>query len=232
MQISLKANVVARTLGTVAALLVLASIGGQFSKYVLGHGYLKGLVPLFFVDMEYNIPTFFSVLLLLLVALLLAVIAALNWKQRRPYTSKWAILSFGFLFMAFDEAFQVHERLNLPISKLLGGDNLGIFYFAWVVPCIALLLVLGLFFLRFLLHLQIKTRLRFLMAATIYIGGAVGIELIGGRYAEIHDTQNLTYTMIATVEEGLEMAGLIFFIWALLKYFADNYKELRLHFCA
>ena len=232
MKISLEASVIARTLGMVAVLLVLASVGGQFSKFVLGHDYLKGLVPLFFVNSEQNIPTFFSVLLMLFITLLLAVIAALNLKQRAPHTSKWVILSFGFLYMAFDEAFQIHEKLTLPVRTLMGDDNLGVFYFAWVIPGIALVLILGLFFLRFLLHLHARTRLRFLTAAAIYIGGAIGVELIGGGYAEIYETQNITYSVITTVEESLEMAGLILFIWALFKYFADNYKELRVTFHA
>jgi hypothetical protein len=36
--------------------------------------------------------------------------------------------------------------------------------------------------------------------------------------------------MIVTVEESLEMTGLIVFIWALLKYCADNYKQVRFRF--
>ena len=40
----------------------------------------------------------------------------------------------------------------------------------------------------------------------------------------------MTYRMIVTIEESLEMAGLIIFIWALLKYIAENYKEVRFRF--
>jgi hypothetical protein len=228
--ISLNASAITRTLGAVAFLLVLASIAGQFSKLVLGHDYLKGLVPLFYLDAEQNNPTYFSVLLMLFAALLLAVIAVLNGKQRIPHVSKWAILSFGFLLMAYDEAFQIHEMLISPVRTLIGNSNLGIFYFAWVIPGIALVLVLGLSFVSFLLHLPATTRFRFLMAGTLYIGGAIGVELIGGRHAELYGHENWTYTMIVTVEESLEMAGLIVFIWALLNYCADNYKEVRFRF--
>jgi hypothetical protein len=121
--------------------------------------------------------------------------------------SKWVILSFGFLFMAFDEAFQFHERLNIPVGTLLGNGSLGVFYFPWVSPGIALVLVLGPYFLRFLLHLPAATGLSFLMAATLYIGGAIGVELIGSRHAELHGYENWTYSMIATFEEGLVCSG-------------------------
>jgi hypothetical protein len=70
------------------------------------------------------------------------------------------------------------------------------------------------------------------MAATFYIGGAIGVELIGSRHAELHGYENWAYSMIATLEESLEMAGLIVFIWALLKYCADNYKVGRFRFGA
>lgn len=214
-------------LGALAFFLVLASITGQFLKFALGHDTLRRLILLFYIDAEQNIPTYYSVLLMLIAALLLAVIAILNAKQTVPHVAKWAILSFGFLCMAFDEAFQVHERLISPVRALLGDSTLGVFYFAWVIPGMALVLVLGLYFLRFLLHLPATVRFRFLMAATLYIGGAIGVELIGGYYAELHGKQNWTYSMIATVEESLEMAGLIVFIWSLMKYCADNYKEVR-----
>ena len=225
-------SVIASLLGAVAVLLVLASIAGQLAKFVLGHEYLEGLVPLFYVDNEFNIPTLFSVLLMLFSAVLLAVITLLSGRRRAPHVSKWAILSIGFFLMACDEGLQYHERLILPIRALLGDSDLGIYYFAWVIPGIALVLVSALFFMRFLLHLPTATRLRFMMAATLYIGGAIGVELIGGRYAELHPIQDFTYSMIVTIEESLEMAGLIVFIWALLKYCADNYQEVRVRFAA
>ncbi|RPJ25636.1 MAG: glycosyltransferase [Chloroflexi bacterium] len=225
-------QIYAGVLGAVAYLLVLLSIAGQFAKFVLGHAFLTGLAPLFYVDVEHNIPTYFSVWLILCAAFLLTVIASLNRGQRKPHVSQWAILSFGFLLMAIDEAFQFHERLNIPVGTLLGDASLGIFYFPWVIPGIALVSVLGLYFLRFLLHLPAATGLSFLMAATFYIGGAIGVELIGSRHAELHGYENWMYSMIATLEESLEMAGLIVFIWALLNYCADNYKEVRFRFGA
>jgi hypothetical protein len=220
-------QIYAGVLGAVAFLLVLLSIAGQFAKLVLGPVFLPGLVSLFYVDVEQNIPTYFSVWLILCAAFLLTVIARRSGQQRMPHASQWTILSSGFLFMALDEAFQFHERLNIPFGMLLGDGSLGVFYFAWVIPGIALVFVLGLYFLRFLLHLPAATGLSFLMAAIIYIGGAIGVELIGSRHAELHGYENWMYSMIATLEESLEMTGLIVFIWALLKYCADNLKEVR-----
>ena len=36
--------------------------------------------------------------------------------------------------------------------------------------------------------------------------------------------------MIAMVEESLEMTGVIVFIWALLKYISEEFREVRIGF--
>lgn len=228
--VSVKPGAIARILGAIAFTLVIFSIGVQFSKFVLGHGGLKGLVPLLYLDGERNIPTYFSILLMLAAASLLAIITIVNRKQGLPYIWKWAILSLGFFFMAFDEAFQVHERLTLPVRSLLGETNLGLFYFAWIVPAIGLVLCLAMFFRRFLLHLPVRARLRFLTAGALYLGGAIGIESIGGRYAESLVAADWTYSLFVAAEEGLEMAGLVVFLWALLEYCAESYGKIQLRF--
>ncbi len=55
--------------------------------------------------------------------------------------------------MAFDEAFQIHERFISPFRAFLGENNLDIFYFAWVSPGIILILIPALYFLKFLIDL-------------------------------------------------------------------------------
>jgi len=226
-QILLKPSSVVRILGAVAFLLVLASTVGQLTIYMAG-GRDSGLVQLFFLDAEQNMPTFFSSLILLFASLLLAVITILEKNRKTFNVSYWALLSFGFLFMAIDEFVCLHEKLELPMRKLLGGSNFGFFHFAWVIPGIALVFVLALFLFRFWWRLPAKTRLTFFIAASIYLAGCLGFEMIGGYCDELYGQQNLTYVMLTTIEESLEMTGVIVFIWGLLKYIADNYKEVRL----
>ncbi len=132
--------------------------------------------------------------------------------------------------MAVDEAFVLHERLIKPMRAYLGDEPYGIFYFAWVVPYIAIMVILAPFFLNFLRRLPAKTRLAFLTAAILYVGGAVGLELLEGRFVELHGAKNLTYSMLTTAEEGLEMGGTIVFVWALLTFIADHYPEVRFRF--
>ena len=95
--------------------------------------------------------------------------------------------ALGFVVMAFDEGWSIHETLVNPIRSLLGSSRLGIFYFAWVVPGIAIVLALGLYFLGFLRRLPGLTRRQFILAAALFLGGAIGMELPGEiRYTLVH----------------------------------------------
>jgi hypothetical protein len=210
--------------------LIIASIAGQLAKYFLGQDFLLGFVPLFYLDYEDNIPTFFSMLLLLFTALLLVLVTVENVRQSSRYVSRWAVLSLGFMCMAFDEVFSHHERLIVPMRNLLGSNHLGVFYYAWVIPCMVLVFILGIFFLRFVLALPGKTRRNFVIAGIIYLAGAIGFELVSGAYAELHGMHTFTFSMISTVEESLEIAGLITFIWALLEYLADSRTSIGVAF--
>lgn len=230
-QIVLNRSIMIRVLGTVAGFLVLANIGGQLMKYFTGYGSVYGLIRLFNLDREGNIPTYFSASLLLFAALLLWIIGVMKKTSRAPYALQWTILAFTFLYLAVDEAGRIHELLNRPTKELLGNLTTGILYFAWwVIPGVAIALVFGLLFLKFFLHLPLQIKLFVLLAAILYIGGAIGVELIGSRYAEQHGVENLTYNMITTLEETLEMAGVITFVRTLMAYIETNYEEVRFRF--
>lgn len=218
-------------LGVIAAVLATISVAGQLIRYVGEHDHVYGLLipleELFHVDREQNVTTLFSVFLLLCAAFLLGLISILKRQRQDPEFSKWLILTCGFIYLATDEGWSFHETLSEPVGRLLGDESLGVFFFSWVLPAIAGVFVLGLLFLKFLLRLPPLTRWSFLGAATLYLGGAIGIEMIGGRYAESHGLKNLTYQLCAHLEEILEMAGIIVFIHALLRYFAKQYPKVE-----
>jgi hypothetical protein len=217
-------------LGLLALLLLLASIAGQLTKYLTRHVNVYGLVPLFNVDGEGNVPAFFSALLLLFAATLLGIIAILKRAAHASYASHWAILASIFLYLAFDEATSIHELLARPTNALLGDQASGLLYYSWIIPGIAFILLLALTFAKFLLHLHARTRWLFLASALLFVAGAVGVEAASGLYVELHGWDNWTYNMIAALEEALEMAGVIVFIYALLEYIQVNYDEVGLRF--
>lgn len=221
----LSPSLVARVLAAVALLLILISFGLHLTALLTEHTLLDQLLPVFSANAEKNVPAYFSTFLLLFAAVLLAIIAVRERVQSGAPALYWAALSFGFLLMTIDEALSYHERLVGPFRELLGDSLPSAFYYAWVVPGIALVLVLVLFFARFLMRLPANTRRAFLLAGALYIGGAIGMEMVGGYYVASGGAQDLTYYLITTAEEALEMAGAIVFIWALLTYIAKDQRE-------
>ena len=231
-KISINRRSIAVSLSVLTLIVIVLSTGFVLADYFTGHtsDLLHKLVKLFYVELEMNVPSFFNMLLLLCAALLLAFISVVTTKQTGSRKLEWLILTAGFFWMAFDEIVAIHDRLVEPMRAVLGEENLGIFYFAWVVPAIILVLFLAAFFFRFWLNLPSKTRIAFLIAAVLYLGGAIGFELIDGGYAETHGTDNPIYIILTTIEESLEMFGVVYFIRALLGYAADVFNGVEVQF--
>ncbi len=221
---------IVRALAITAFVMVLLSIAAVSADGLTGHNsvILHKAVKFFYVDFELNAPSFFSTLILLIASAILAVITILKRQQKDLNTAEWAVLSIGFLAMAFDELLSVHEKMIEPMQELLGNKDLGIFYFAWVIPMGILVLLLAVFFLRFWWNLPPKTRLQFMIAAVIFLGGAVGFELIESKHSEIYGIDTVTYIILVTIEESLEMLGVIIFINALFTYIKETFGELQL----
>lgn len=227
--ITIAPNRVASWLACVVALLVAANIAMQLIRLESGRDYLPGLA-LVTLDGEHNIPAMFSTALLVGASVLLAFIAMLERGPRATMTRGWILLSAGFALMALDESLALHEKLIDPMRRLLGGRDLGMLYFAWVVPGMVLVTAIGLAFLPFLFRLPRRTAIAFAVAGAIYLGGALGVELFEGWWREGHGHRNVVYHLFVSLEEGMEMIGLVLFIHALLAYLGSLHPGLRLAF--
>jgi hypothetical protein len=70
------------------------------------------------------------------------------------------------------------------------------------------------------------------LSAALYIGGAVGLEMPGGAYAEAHGIATFGYQFFAAVEETLEMLGLTVFAYALMRILARRHGTVSIGFRA
>ena len=181
----------------------------------------SGVVPLFSLSYEQNVPTFYSAMLLLGCSLLLALVAAGARAHGERFVRHWWVLSAGFLYIAVDEVLEFHEQLSK--LKELGG----VLHFSWVVPAGILVLVLGVAYIPFLRALPRSIALRFVISGAIYVGGAVGMELPLGWWTVHHGEDNLGYGLIDAVEEALEMLGLNLFLFTLLDHLARKEWKVR-----
>jgi hypothetical protein len=83
--------------------------------------------------------------------------------------------------------------------------------------------LVGLFYLRFLLALPRRFQVLCAASGAIFLGGAVAAEWVGSEIARRRpgDDASWAYQLQVIVEEGLEMAGIALFIYALLVYLAE-----------
>ena len=211
-------------LGAFALLLLLAHVVANAVRFGAGHPYVYGLVPMFDLDEESNIPTCFSTFLILFCSVLTGVIAIFKRQHRAPYAGRWTALAWILLYLAVDEASAIHELLSLPAQQMF--DARGPLYYAWVVPGAAFVLLFAVAFGKFVLHLPARTRRLFATAAIIFLVAALGIEMLGGWQNSLHGRNNITYRLIAMVEEALEMAGMLLFAYALLDYISVHIEQV------
>lgn len=206
-----------RFLSVLLFVLLVANIAATYFKWVKGLETALGIIPLFDFDGEFNLPSLFSFGLITSNALILFLIAKHSAvsQQERNY---WSLLRYVFLFLAFDELMSIHERVGLILySKMPNAFFLSDSRF-WILPMSILLLLFAVYFFRFFWNLPPQLRLRFLLAGLVYLGGAIGVETLGDIYMWYHDKPDFYYGLLSSLEELMEMVGMILFLHALLQH--------------
>lgn len=225
LKISLSPRNIARYLAIGVIFFTLVSTGIQISKY--SYGYRADWMTLFNLDRELNFPTWYSALMIGFCAVLLKIIALGKKQQSDRYTPDWQLLSLIFCWLGIDEVVSIHEILIIP--EISEAFNLPWFLHSmWVIPGTIFVLWFAKRYLKFLHHLPLKSRRYFWLAALSYIGGALIMEMIGSYFAEAYGQQRLTYALIATLEEVMEMTGIVVFIYGLLDYLRQWLNQLDL----
>lgn len=148
-------------------------------------------------------------------------------KTKDRYFAYWKTLSLIFLYLSLDEAFSFHEILIIPSVRESLHLN-PVFYETWVIPGIVLVGVFAFKYLKFLLHLPYKTRYLFLIAAIVYVGGGLGMEMVGGVLRIDFGRRTIISLTGIIVEESLEMVGIVIFIYALLAYLSSLRESIQL----
>lgn len=206
-------------------LVVFMHLVTQSIAIVTGHDVLMGLIPLFNLNAEANVPTFFASLLLFLSSALLFVTAAVYKKVDQWFVKYWIFLGLIFAFLTLDEFASIHERLDVPMRTMLGTE--GFLHFAWVIPYAVLVLVIGLSFVKFLMRLEKPIAIGFIISGGLFVSGALGMEMLGGKEAFDSGQATLTFILLATVEEVLEMSGVLLFIHFILLAMSAHVGKLQ-----
>ena len=181
------------------------------------------IVALFNFNLEANLPTFFSALLLLGNGILLTCITTGHKNSGRKYLH-WVGMAFVFCLLSIDEMIKIHEHLRIPTEKLLNTS--GFFKYAWFIPYGIIIVILGIIYFKFFMSLPKSILKLFIISAFLFISGAVVMEGISGIQEENYGVNNLGYYVMYTIEELLEMSGSILFFYALLNYIAMTFEKV------
>jgi hypothetical protein len=195
-----------------------------------GHKQLLGLPRLFFMGNEANVPAFFSALAIMAAAVLAALIARTE-RIDGKWAARWLVVGALLVFMSFDEAASIHELLDRVEAR---RADAGIFYYAWVIPYFALVVIVAASLFAFWLRLPARTRTGLAVSAAVYCAGAIGMELVQGAFAAQAGRaayRTLRMSVYITFEEGAEMLGVALLIRTLLAHLASQQiAQLTLRF--
>jgi hypothetical protein len=202
----LRAERVAFTLGAIMAVLVIVHILAMQANFnpALGlkerFGFEYWHLSVFDLDEEESFGTWFSVGILAMAAALLLNQGRILKAKGGGWHRSWLVLGIGFCVLSIDEVVGMHEYVNTLMADT-----------SWTVIGFPILLIVALVYLPFLWHHRWRTALLFLLAGAIYGGGAVGVE-----HFTDSAVNSLHYNMWTALEEGMEMSGVIVFIYAIL----------------
>ncbi len=202
--------------------LVTLSIGSHIFTLLTGHNQVYGLIHLVDLDYEANIPTYFSSFILLVAAGIHFFIYDRYKNQNHNHLKNyriWFIMGLVFVLLSADEFIQLHELVGKHLRNFLHTE--GLLYNIWIVPGLVFVIV-GIFLLKnYFQFLDSVTRKRTIIAWSIYLGSALGLEFFEGYFLDSFGSQNAVYIILVTIEEFGEMIGVILFIYALLLYLAN-----------
>jgi hypothetical protein len=218
-------------LGLLALYLAVQSIVAEYIIETQFHNQSDSLPALLLdtlsVNAEQTIPTWYSVALLLLAATLLLVIGLVKRASRDGYRFHWLGLAIIFLYLSIDEGATIHEMFGDPLQQTFGTS--GFLAFGWQLLAAPLVIILAVLYLRFLLHLPSAIRYRLIAAGMLYVGGALAGDAVGARQWELSGGVTLPYLAIGTVEELMEMLGVVTLIYTLLRYMVEMQYMFTFH---
>ncbi len=183
-------------------------------------------IRLFHLGQENNIPIWFAIFILTVSSILLGMIYWVKKQEGDLYQRYWLMLAIIFLALSIDEAASIHEEFGSILANRFPTS--GYLYYIWVVPALIFVFLFCLVFSRFILHLPRRTAILFVISGVVYVGGAVGFEILAAPCEDQCDT--FGFSILILFEETLEMLGIVAFIYALLDYVASLKFSLRLDF--
>lgn len=220
---------IAKGLFAITFLLVIAHLVFSINHHHLGYNVFGAtqLYVMFDLMGEVTIPTWYSSSLMLLASILLASIAAVKRRRGDRFQRHWWGLALLMLGMSMDEAADLHGAVSYKLQSTLNTS--GFLAYPWVIVGAVLTVVVGLIYLRFLFQIDPAIRRLFLVSGSVFIGGALVMEMIEAAYDSAYGNgTKVPYILMVAIEEGMEMGAIIILITGLLIYLGSLSQGLHI----
>lgn len=215
--ITIHRGVVVRVLCAITALLIVLQFAAAFVHHELGYDHALGFVPLFDFNLESNVPSWYSSSLLLVAGMVAFAIARATRVHRGRFVAHWVVAGALAVFLSLDEAAMLHELASQALAT--GGPTADRSWLRMVIVMVLPVLVGAAAYARFLLGIPRTTARGLCIAAAIYLGGAIVVDGLAGPLLPA-GSGPWARVLMHTIEEALEMLGVIAVIAVLLAHLA------------
>ncbi len=213
-------------LGFIGFLLIAGIISAAVRIKAAG-GYWLYVFMKFDLDGNWNMVVWFSSLTLLLAAALAWWIGKATHASGGSRVRHWYWLAVILTLMAVDAAIDLHGLLNYPMRTYVVSSNT--LFFAWVIPGLFFVIVVVAIYLKMVLALPRPVMRRVLTAGAVFVAGAVGMEVASGMSLSYFIDQPWVYQACASLEEVMEMIGVVILIDGFLLHLAGLTPHTDLH---
>lgn len=160
--------------------------------------------------LERNPSTWLSSALLALTGL-----AAWAAGRGRSDARTWNVVAAILGVLSLDEVATFHERLG-AVPGIPGIGSRG-----WAGAGLLIAVVVAYRLRRWVLALDGALRVAFFLGGAVFVSGAVGFEVISGNHQASHGSDRIYWTL-ATIEENLELLGVLVVLRGLLDHLAHR----------
>lgn len=177
---------------------------------------------------EATIPSWFSSLQILCIALVFLIISQHIKRHQLAFRRFIILLSLIFIFLSMDEAASIHEQITNVLRDITwiphffeGGHEI------WITLYLiaGLLLAIGGFRQALELWRQCKRGALFMIFGLIvFFAGGVGLEMIYYSFL-VDNTNSLLFNVEVVFEEFFEMAGMSLIFYGSMLFALQNQKE-------
>lgn len=175
-----------------------------------------------------SLPGWFgAILFLIMVPPLIVLARKAHGSGDRADARAWTCLALLVTVFSVDEVTSFHVFASLLIDVQILGFHGG---YNWVVFGMVAVVALVVIFGRFIVRLPEPLRFRFVLGSLLFFGGAVGIEMINAHTASTVGDANYRYLLLTSVEEAVEMVGVLVIIYGLLEHVREEVGTVVIRF--